>query len=31
MTCKCGKGTVWFDHEKKVWRGCPCGKVKGQT
>lgn len=30
FTCQCGKGTVWFDHRKKVWRGCECGKVKGQ-
>lgn len=31
MTCQCGAGTVWFDHAKKKWKGCACGKVKGQT
>lgn len=31
MTCKCGKGTVWWDHQAKRWRGCTCGKVKGQA
>lgn len=30
MTCGCGKSTVWFDHTKKVWRGCECARVQGQ-
>lgn len=30
MTCKCGKGTVWFNHKTKKWEGCVCAKVKGQ-
>lgn len=31
FTCECGSGTVWWDDKAKKWRGCACGKVKGQA